>query len=65
MVKEVGAHKISVALIVVLGKTHILVQVHGFHLGEVQFAAFILGDQLLVGSHGAASGGQTQHTVGL
>ena len=65
MVKEVGAHKISVALIVVLGKAHILVQVHGFYLGEVQIAAFILGNQFLVGTHGAASGGQTKHTVGL
>ena len=65
MIEQVGAHEIGVALVVVLGKTHILVQIHGANLGEVQVARFVFGDQLLVGAHRAGAGGQAQHAVGL
>ena len=65
MVKEVGTHEVGVALVVVLGQSHVLVQVHGVDLGEVQVAGLVLGDQLLIGAHGAAAGSQAQHTVGL
>ena len=65
MVEQVGAHKVSVALVVILGQAHVLVQVHGSDLGEVQIAGFVLGDQFLVSTHGAAAGCQTQHAVGL
>ena len=65
MIEQVRAHKIGVALVMLLGKTHILVQIHGLHPGEVQIAGLILGDQLLVGAHRAGAGGQTQHAVGL
>ena len=60
MVKQVRAHKIGVALVMILGKAHILVQIHGLHPGEVQVAGLILGDQLLVGTHRAGAGGQAQ-----
>ena len=65
MVKQIRAHEIGVALVMILGKTHILVQIHGLHPGEVQVAGLILGDQLLVGAHRAGAGGQAQHAVGL
>ena len=65
MVEQVGAHKVSIALVVILGQAHVLVQVHGSDLGEVQIAGFVLGDQFLVSTHGAAAGCQTQHAVGL
>ena len=65
MVEEVGTHKVSVALVVVLGQAHILVQVDGSDLGEVQIAALVLGNQLLVGTDGAAAGSQAQNAVGL
>ena len=65
MVEQVGAHKVSVALVVILGQAHVLVQVHGSDLGEVQITGFVLGDQFLVSTHGAAAGCQAQHAVGL
>ena len=65
MVKQVRTHEIGVALVMILGKAHILVQIHGLHPGEVQVAGLILGDQLLVGAHRAGAGGQAQHAVGL
>lgn len=65
MVEEVGTHKVSVALVVILGQAHILVQVDGSDLGEVQIAALVLGNQLLVGTDGAAAGSQAQNAVGL
>ena len=49
----------------VLGQAHILVQVDGLDLGEVQLAGLILGDQLLVGANRAGAGGQAQNAVGL
>ena len=49
----------------VLAQAHVLVQVDGLDLGEVQDACLVLGDQFLVGTDGAGAGGQTQDTVGL
>ena len=65
MVKQVGAHEVGIALVMVLGQAHILVQVDGLDLREVQVAGLILGNQLLIGAHRAAAGSQAQHTVGL
>ena len=65
MVEEVGPHKVGVALVMILGQAHVLVQVHGMDLGEIQVASFILGNQFLVSTHRAAAGGQTQNAVGL
>jgi hypothetical protein len=49
----------------ILGQTRILIQTDGLDLGEVQLAVFILLDQFLVGTDGAAAGCQTQNAVGL
>jgi len=65
MIEQVGAHEVGIALVVILGQTHVLVQVDGSDLGEVQLAGLILGDQLLVGTNRAGTGSQTQNAVGL
>ena len=65
MVKQIGAHKVCIALIMILGQAHILIQVYGTNLGEVQIAALIHGNQFLVGAHRAAAGSQTQHAIGF
>ena len=65
MVKQIGAHKVCIALIVILGQAHILIQVYGTNLGEIQVTALIHGNQFLIGAHRAAAGGQTQHAIGF
>ena len=57
MVEQVVPHEIGVALVVVPVQAHILVQVDGADLGEVQLARLTAADQLLIGPHGAGAGG--------
>ena len=65
MVKQVAVHEAPIALGVLLRQAAVLVQVDGRDLGEVDIALVVPLDQLLVGAHGGAAGGQTQHAVGL
>ena len=65
MVEQVVPHEIGVALVVVPVQAHILVQVDGADLGEVQLARLTAADQLLIGPHGAGAGGQAQDAAGL
>ena len=65
MVEQVGAHEVGVALVMVFVQAHILVQIDGGDLGEVQITGLVLGDQLLIGAYRAAAGGQTEDAVGL
>ena len=65
MVKEVMPHEVGIALVVVLGKAHILIQIHGFDLRKVQITGLILCDQFLIGADGAAAGSQAKHAIGL
>ena len=65
MVKQIGAHEVSIALVMLRGKPYILVQIHGSDLGEVQLARLVFGNQLPVGTHGAAAGGKAQYAVGF
>ena len=65
MVEQVVPHEIGVALVVVPVQAHILVQVDGADLGEVQLARLTAADQLLIGPHRAGAGGQPQNAAGL
>ena len=65
MVKQVAVHEAPIALGVLLRQAAVLVQIDGRDLGEVDIALVVPLDQLLVGAHGGAAGGQTQHAVGL
>ena len=65
MVEQIVAHKVGITLIMILAQTHVLVQIDGLDLREIQFAVFILLDQHLIGTDGAAAGGKAQNTVGL
>lgn len=65
MVEQVGAHEVGVALVVVLVQPHILVQVDGADLGEVQVTLLVPLDELLIGAHRTGAGGQAQDTAGL
>ena len=65
MIEQVVTHEVSIALVVILAQAHVLVQIDGLDLGEVQLAIFILLDQHLISADGAAAGSQTQNAVGL
>lgn len=65
VVKQVVAHKIGVALVVVGGQTGILVQVNRAHGGEVQVTGLVPLNELLIGADGGGAGSQAQNTVGL
>ena len=65
VVEQVVVHEVSIALIMLGAQTHILVQIHGAHLGEVQIAIRTAADQFLVSAHGRAAGSQAQNTVRL
>ena len=65
VLEEVLPHEVSVALVVILGQAHVLVQVHGSDLGEVQIPGFIAFDQLGVQPQRGGTGSQTQNTFGF
>ena len=65
MVKQVGVHKIAVALVVGAGQAAILVQVDGAHLGEVQLALAVHADEVAVNGHRRAARGKAQLGVGF
>ena len=65
MVKEVGIHEIAVALVVGGLQTHIFVQIHTVYPGEIQTLLTAAAGQLLVHTHRAGTGGQTQAAIGL
>ena len=65
MVKEVMPHEVGVALVMILWKSNILVQIHGLDLRKIQIAGLIFRDQLLIGADGAAAGSQAKHAIRL
>ena len=65
VVKEVALHEIAVALVVVGGQAHILVQVDGAHVLKAKAALFIPVHQILVGPLGGGAGGQAQQAGGV
>ena len=65
VVKEVGLHKIAVALGVVRREAHVLVQIHALDLVKVQIPLVIPVDELLIHAHWGGPGGQSQHAGGV
>ena len=65
VIEEICIHKITIALIVVPGKTSVFVQVHRSYSGKVQIPFVIPFDQLFVGADWCGTGGKTQYTVRL
>ena len=63
MLKQIVVHKVVVALVIVPGKSLVLVQIYGFYLGEIQIAFVAPLDQLFVGTDGRRAGCQSQHAV--
>ena len=51
MVKQVGVHKIAVALVIVRVKSFVLVQVNGGDFGKVQIPLVVPFDQLFVSAN--------------
>ena len=50
MVKEVGLHKVTVALIVISGKTDVFVKVYRGYRGKIEVALLVPLDELTVGA---------------
>lgn len=65
MDEQVATHEVRVALVMISGQTHILVQIQGLDLGKAKLSSLIVDDQLPVGSHGTTACGQAKHAVGL
>lgn len=65
VLKEVLVHEVMVALRVVGHQAHILVEVEGRHLREVQSFFLVHAGQFLVQTQGARAGGQADHGVRL
>ena len=64
-IEQVAVHEAPVAFGMLLGQAAVLVQVDAGDLGEVQVALVVPLDQLFIGTHGGAAGGQAQHAVGF
>ena len=65
VVKEIVVHEAPVALGILTRQTAVFVQVDGGHFRKVHVALVVPVDQLLIGAHGGAAGGQAQHAVGF
>ena len=65
VLEQVLLHEIPVALLMGAGQAAVFVQVDGGHLGKIQIALVVPVDQLCIGAHRGAAGGQAQHAVGL
>ena len=65
VIEEVLAHKVVIALGIVVRKTTILIQVIGADLGEVNVTLLVPSSELLVGANRGGAGGKTQHAIGL
>ena len=65
VIEEVLAHKVVIALGIVVRKTTILVQVIGADLGKVNVALLVPSSELFVSANRGGAGGKTQHAIGL
>ena len=65
VIEEVLAHKVVIALGIIVRKTTILVQVIGADLGKVDVALLVPSSELFVSANRGGAGGKTQHAIGL
>ena len=65
VVEEILAHEVGVALVVIGGKAHILVQVQGGAGGKVQRPRLVPLDELFISADGAGAGSQAQDGIRL
>ena len=65
MVEQVIVHEVAIALVVVAGEAHILIQIDAVDAGEVQTLLMAAAAQLLIHAHGAGAGGKAQGAIGL
>ena len=65
VLEEVLVHEVVVALRMVLRQAHVLVEIEGGHLGEVEALVLVHPHQFLVEPQRRGAGGQPQHGVGL
>ena len=65
LLEEVLVHEVVVALEMILRQAHVLVEIEGGYLGEVEPLVLVHADQLFVEAQRRGSGRQPQHGVGL
>ena len=65
VIKKIGAHKVGVGLIVIGGKTYVLIQVYALDVLEGYLAASASRAQLLIHSNGRGACGKAEHRIGL
>ena len=65
MVKEIGLHKVAVALVVASVKTDVLVKVYRGYGRKIEVALFVPLDELTVGANRGRTGCKTKHALRL
>ena len=63
MVKEIMIHKIAVALVIVAGKSLVLIQIHTCHPGKIQIPFFVPFYQLCIHAHRRGTGSQSKNCI--
>ena len=65
MVKQICVHKITIALIVISGKSFVFIKIYGCDLRKVQISFFVPLDQLLVHSHRCGACSKSKNSIWL
>ena len=65
MVKQICVHKITIALIVISGKSFVFIKIYGCDLRKVQISFFVPLDQLLVHSHRCGACSKSENGIWL
>ena len=60
MIEEIVMHEIPVTLVMLMGKSQILVHIEGHDIGKAQLAGLVLLDQLLIDANRRRAGRQAE-----
>ena len=63
MVKEIMIHKIAITLVIVAGKSLVLIQIHACHPGKIQIPLFVPFYQLCIHAHRCGARGKPENCI--